>query len=55
MAKKTIGDKFIYELKEGEDWRNFRGMLIITHPDRPPKIVHKDGTEEAIKDLPWQR
>jgi hypothetical protein len=40
--------KHLYTLQPGEDYRFWNGLLIVAHPDRPPKIVHSDGTTEII-------
>lgn len=39
---------YLYTLQDGEDWRLYRDMIIVVHPERRPKIVHKDGTVEEI-------
>lgn len=43
--------KVIYTLQPGEEYRFWNGRIIVAHPDRPPKIVHSDGTTEMITPL----
>jgi hypothetical protein len=43
------GAKFVYELQPGEDWIVSCGSIVVTHPDRPAKVVNLDGTVEEIK------
>lgn len=31
---------FVYELRTGEVWTFFGGMVIVAHPERPPNIVY---------------
>lgn len=40
--------KFLYELQPGEIWTVFEDVLIVAHPDRPPKKVWPDGHVEVI-------
>jgi hypothetical protein len=48
MAGLTIGQKLIYDLKDGEEYVVTPGGLIITHPERKAKLVRWDGSEELI-------
>lgn len=50
MTDETIptGAKVIYRLQPGESYKFWNGRIIVAHPDRPPKIVHADGTTEII-------
>jgi hypothetical protein len=41
--KRIPGARVLYELQPGEDGRVVSGVLVIVHPDRPPKIVDADG------------
>ena len=41
--------KHIYTLKEGESCTFYNGVIIVVHPDRPPKIIHSDGVEEEMR------
>ena len=41
---KTLeGAKFIYRLEDGERWAIYGNMLIIVHPEQPPKLIDKHG------------
>jgi hypothetical protein len=40
--------KLIYTLQPGEVYKFWNGRIVVAHPDRPPKIVHADGTSEVI-------
>lgn len=43
------GNRHVYTLKDGEVWAIAPdGRLVIAHPERPPKTVSRDGTEEEI-------
>lgn len=42
------GMKVLYTLEPGESYKFWDGRIIVVHPDRPPKIVHADGTTEII-------
>jgi hypothetical protein len=44
--------KHIYTLQPGEQFKFWNGRIIVAHPDRPPKIVHSDGTTEIVTPLP---
>lgn len=44
--------KHIYTLQPGEEYKFWNGRIIVVHPDRPPKIVHSDGTTEIIAPPP---
>lgn len=47
--RQLMGAKYVYTLLEGEDWRRYAGLgIVVTHPDRKPKIIHDDGREETI-------
>lgn len=41
--------KFVYELKPGEKWVFYEGLLVVAHPDREPKVVYEDGSEEPLR------
>jgi hypothetical protein len=41
--------RHVYTLQPGEDWALFKGLLIVIHPERPPKIIREDGTEEGVE------
>jgi hypothetical protein len=41
--------EFCYELQPGEDWVTFSDLLVIAHPDRPPKVVHVGGGIDLIE------
>jgi hypothetical protein len=40
--------KVIYTLQPGESYKFWNGMIVVAHPEHPPKIVHADGTTEII-------
>lgn len=45
MPEIRFGMRGLYTLQDGEDWRLMPGIgIAIVHPDRPPKIVHDDGS-----------
>ncbi len=41
--------KFVYELQPGEDWRLWNGVVLIAGGDKPPRLIHEDGSIEEIK------
>ncbi len=43
------GTKFVYELKEGEQYAMFRDLIIVVHPEHKPKIVFTDGTVRELE------
>lgn len=55
------GTSFVYELRPEEKYcfftRHSSGepMLLITHPQRPPKVVQPDGAEIPIPADGWLR
>lgn len=42
------GTRFVYELLPGTDWYLCGTDLIVSHPDRPPKVVRADGSVEVL-------
>jgi len=42
--------KHVYTMQPGEDWcwAGILGAIIVTHPDRPPKLVMGDGLEADL-------
>jgi hypothetical protein len=49
------GAKAIYELQPGEDYRLYKDLIVVAHPDRPPKIIYSDGTVEVLNHAPTGR
>lgn len=43
--------RFIYTLQPGEEYRFLNGHIFVTYPDRPPKIVHANGTTEVVRPI----
>ncbi len=41
------GMELIYTLQPGEQYRFYDGGLVVTHPERPPKIVSAMGVFEV--------
>ena len=49
QAQARAGVRLLYMLQPGERWAlldDDRAMVV--HPDRPPKVVHPDGSVEEI-------
>ena len=41
--KKRQGTKYIAELYEGDTWIIYNDMILIANPDRPLRMISKDG------------
>lgn len=50
MKKVRKGTEIVCELRPGDKYCYFRGMVIIANPEHPPRIVHPDG---KVEDLIW--
>lgn len=57
MSEKVIhsrdGARHVYTLADGEEFMfighgEFRGSIVVTHPDRAPKLVLCDGSETNL-------
>jgi hypothetical protein len=53
QAFEMTGTKVIYTLKDGEDWQFMPAgdgsfYMVIVHPDRPPKMIDRDGNEKPF-------
>jgi hypothetical protein len=49
FVMRVLDAQHIYTLQPGEDWRLLPdGGIVVVHPDRPPFILHPDGTKEVI-------
>lgn len=49
---RTAGSRVLYTLQEGEKAMRVASGIVVTHPDRPPKLVTWDGAEQPITLLP---
>ena len=46
---KQRASAFTYALKDGERWLPYEGLWVVAHPDREPKVVYEDGSEEPLR------
>ena len=52
-AQPGAGISGLYRLKAGERWALLDDdRVMVLHPDRPPKVVHPDGSVEEIAPTP---
>lgn len=42
--------RFWYEVQPDEKWTLWQGVLIVTHPARPPKMVYSDENGEIVEE-----